>query len=374
MSKTADPSKDSDEATPPSPQASAVLPTWVDFVKVSGLACLMLGAGVFPYIFRPLKTLSMLEISVVILTDIISRVGPPLFFIVAGYEILPRYQAPAARFYRTYLPTVVFPLVGWSILYFIAQTAIKGPGIWAKWSKTWNSYLSTFFIVHLWYFYALGSMLLATPLMAICTNMGHPKVLFLALVLWFCADPLTATATQFWDLHSPFMFQIQGFRGGWTGYFVLGGTLARLGRPSQRWLMLMLVTFVGSVGVVFFGTLRLTLAAGSKLQTDYVLVTGAPMVLVAISFFFLARSVGESAFISGSPRAARILKLFADHAYGMYLIHVFFLTFIKFKMTPIIAIPAGAVTMAMVAFTLTAIFKRVPVLRYLVCSWGQVQR
>jgi len=167
------------------------------------------------------------------------------------------------------------------------------------------------------------------------------------------------------------MYQIQGFRGGWTGYFILGGLVARAAHNlSQQWLAALGAMGLATFGGVVYGTLELTLRSGSKLQNDWTLAAGAPMVMIAIPYFFVVRALGQSDLIN-HPRVAGIIRVIADHAYGMYFIQVFVLSLINFHMNAVLAIPTNALVMATISFSLAYGARRIPLVRYLVGGYGQ---
>eukprot|EP01116_Phalansterium_solitarium_P021904 TRINITY_DN702_c0_g1_i1.p1 TRINITY_DN702_c0_g1~~TRINITY_DN702_c0_g1_i1.p1 ORF type:complete len:297 (+),score=68.26 TRINITY_DN702_c0_g1_i1:1034-1924(+) len=285
--------------------AASSAAAWVDFVKVVGLGLVLAGSAAWPIIWRRLSKLSMNDLYFTILVDIISRLGPPLLFIVLGYEIVPAYKPPATRFYRRMVLQALIPVIVWSVLFCLADAGRTGNFHNPK--PIVERYLRDFFAIHLWFFYALVSLYITTPLINVVVNHGQRGVLILALVLWFFADPATATTARFWDLHSPFMFQIQGFRGGWTGYYVIGAVLAKYDSSlPKRWLAAGSVLMSGTFVAAFYGTLLGTLAKGAKqLSTDWTLIAGAPIVMMSVPLFFGLRWLAESNLLPNNDRLHR---------------------------------------------------------------------
>eukprot|EP01116_Phalansterium_solitarium_P013453 TRINITY_DN30818_c0_g1_i1.p1 TRINITY_DN30818_c0_g1~~TRINITY_DN30818_c0_g1_i1.p1 ORF type:complete len:440 (-),score=110.90 TRINITY_DN30818_c0_g1_i1:63-1382(-) len=305
-----------------------------------------------------------MEIYASIFVTIVTRTAVPLLMMAYGYRVIPEYKDSAPNFFRRYFRLVVAPVCCWGAVLFakgLLMAMLRGDSFtWGRiLSILYDSTLSSTLPANMHFFWALYSLILVTPILSLFMREGHFGVLVLSLVLWFLADPLQDTLSRNWDVHSPFIFQIQGFRGIWTGYYVLGGMLGCYGyRPAFPELVLSAIVYAATVSVVFVRTAILTFRRENGVMQEWTIESGAPVVLLTIPLFFLTRAMVDNRLMR-----SRLMRFVGDHAFAIVLTHGLFVDMLIQKWGSVRQIPWAFVMSFVMSFGLAFLLRRLPLLK-----------
>ncbi|MDO6386361.1 acyltransferase [Uliginosibacterium sp. 31-12] len=226
----------------------------------------------------------------------------PVFVMLSGALLLGRRE-PASHFWRKRAARLVWPLVGWSLIYLGLQAWQAAhwslPGLLALLVRGTPYY-------HLWYLWMLPGLYLATPALRLCVARCSRRQLW-----WLCAGLSVLAA-----LEVPL---------GWSKQFFLSSSLAYLGcyllgwllftqptQPPVRWLWAGFL--LAGAGVAVGAGLLLPLLGAQAIEWMYAYPNPLVLGMGACAFMLGLRLLPGKAW-------AGWLAQFAPLSFGIYLVH-----------------------------------------------------
>jgi surface polysaccharide O-acyltransferase-like enzyme len=299
--------------------------------------------------------------------NVFARVCVPLLFMLSGALLLPRNES-ILDFYRKRVQKVVFPFLFWSVLYLIWKgNGLTGVSVLVAAKSIILSILTQPAEYHLWFMYELFGIYLIVPILRIMISFGGDKYGWYFVGIWFLFGPFQRLVETF--LNRELIFDL-GFLKGYIGYFVLGYLLTRI--PMKKW-MIWLAGVVYLISAIFtiYATLYYTQIA-NKLVDDYQYMLGINIVFLSISFFILLKAAGQKLFSVPQLHIRKWVTHLAAASFGIYLIHVFVLNYLRTNwISPIdgpsiYMVPVTTILVFIISWVIIAILQKIPILRSLV--------
>ena len=297
----------------------------------------------------------------------LSRNGVPLFFLMSGYLLLSK-EEDTWTFFKKRAAKILIPFLVWSIFYDVyASHAFAETGV------TLDAILKMFIRIlrgpraaHLWFFYSLIGLYFFTPILRLFVAKAKNSDILYYIALWFVIMPIMFILEEFTPLKNGFELY---YAAGYVGYFLLGLYLGRLA-TTPRLLWVALGLFVAGFAFTF-AVFYLDLPPQNN-EFPFRSYPSLNIVLMAIGAFILLKAAGER----NSPRLARFSSLVSPSSFGIYLVHSIILVgmaaawesfgFETAAGPSLLVIPLVAVVAFLLSWGVTAIMRRIPVLRAVV--------
>lgn len=339
---------------------------WADFVRNIGILLVILG-HVSGMVLQRGDRIPFFDWLVGDLFNVIARACVPLLFMVSGALLLPR-QESLRDFYRKRFQRVIFPFLFWSVLYLLWNRA-------GFQNYTFFNAVKTIVITilitpaeyHLWFMYELFGVYMLTPLIRKAVDGKYETILWYFMAIWFIFGPLKRLFQTFvpYDI----IFDL-GYLTGYIGYFVLGYLLARI--AIKKW-MVWASAFVYLVSALFTGGITAYYFIYRPGMTEfYQYLLGINILFLSASAYILLKAAGEKIFSVPRPRLAKWAVSLTSASFGMYLVHVFVLNFLRVNSlgpldgSPWVMIPLTTILVFIISWVLIAILQKIPILRSLV--------
>lgn len=341
---------------------------WIDLLRVIAIFQVILIHVSFPIMDKgELPTSYVLAAN---FYDSFSRASVPIFFMISGYLLLGRTE-PVIDFLRRRFVKVGIPALAWTIAYLVWHEEAYRDGsmnILRIGLSMVKAIFGGHFELHLWFVYVLMGLYLVIPILRVLVS-ASPKILNYFLLLWLVANPL-------WNLFGKIsgetvepalrLLTVEGY----AGYMVLGYVLGQL-TLSKRGMWVAIFVFFATGLAVFTGSNILSAHAGyfDSFLYDYL---GFPVIVMSASFFLWFKSLGNALHEKRMP----IIKALSDASYGIYLVHIFVIAGLRLGwfgfelyswMGPTVyMIPLTGLAVFVIAFVITFVIQKLPVLKYLV--------
>jgi surface polysaccharide O-acyltransferase-like enzyme len=293
-----------------------------------------------------------------------SRIAVPLFFLLSGFLLLQK-QEPLGVFFRKRALKVFIPFVIWSLFYMWTGNQFADFGsswlgiIW----KTIAAIMRSPRAGHLWFFYSLIGLYLATPVLRLFIAKATDRDLLYFIGVWIIAVPVTL----FFDLYTKLKIGIEwNFFTGYIGYFVLGYYLGKR-EYSRNQIFFVAGLFLLSVFATFAG-IHITKQIDPYIDYFERYLSLDVIVMSATGFILLSRvPIGD--------RLQKFLEPQSRASFGVYLIHVMILGWMMAN-PPFYALYASTMDWLVVplltvvgyifSFVIVFVMQKIPVVRGLV--------
>ena len=215
----------------------------------------------------------------------ITRVAVPLFFMLSGMLLLAK-EEPLAVFFRKRALKVMFPFFVWSLIYYY----------WYNYSASTGGNLSFFLLgivktlrvpraAHLWFFYSLIGLYIATPILRVFIARASRSDLLYFCGAWLLVGPVFAILQEQFSILINFDYP---FLMGYIGYFVLGFFLN--GIPVTRRVILIsasvfVVSFIFTFFAIYIGM------QSPKYDQFYEQYLSLNVILMSASAFVILKSI-----------------------------------------------------------------------------------
>jgi surface polysaccharide O-acyltransferase-like enzyme len=341
--------------TQPETQSGTTYLHWVDLVRVLGS------------FFVVMAHLNYTQVKGTYPVDFyyaFSRIAVPLFFLLSGYLLLQK-EEPLGVFFRKRAWKVFFPFIAWSLIYMWQgnQFADFGPSWLEIVSKTVMAIVRSPRAGHLWFFYALIGLYLATPILRLFVSRARDSDLWYFIAIWILATPVTLFLELYTRVRIGFEWK---FFAGYIGYFVLGYYLGRR-EYTRNQLLMVAGLFLFSVFVTFAGV-HVTKQIDPYIDYFERYLSLNVIVMAALGFVLLSRvpvGAGLQKFLAPQSRAS----------FGVYLIHMLILGWMM-KNPPFNALYASTMDWLVIplltlvgyvfSFVFVFVMQKIPVVRSLV--------
>jgi surface polysaccharide O-acyltransferase-like enzyme len=308
--------------------------------------------------------------------DALGRACVPLFFMASGYLLLGK-QEPLGDFFAKRSRKVLIPFVVWSALYWFFFSDARPEG-----AIPFTELALTFFprllagptMYHLWFLYPLLGMYLLVPPLRILAAHARDRDLWYLTGLWFVTASLLPLLENFTRLEIAPEF---GLIPGYLGYFLLGYLLGKKNYPP-RFIWISGAAYLLLSALMTYITFDLTRDIGSfdGFWFDFL----SPLVIVQSLSVFIGVKALSGRFAQWEERAAAILEPITEASFGIYLVHVFTLEWLRLIGTelfdirfsaarfgqPWYGIPLITVTAFLFSLGLVRFLRRTPLLRQVV--------
>lgn len=260
----------------------------------------------------------------------LGRISVPLFMVVSAFLLVPMKSGVSMtdfykRRFKRILPPMIFFLLAYSFL----------PLLWGQmtWEQSWNDFIHLPFTFpsmagHLWFMYPLISLYLIIPVVSPWLERASAKdekifIFFFAvstLVPWlsrFCSSDIWGTC--FWNPYFGMFYYCSGF----MGYFVMAHYIRyHLKWDKSKRMQIGLLSFI--LGGAFTAWAFWYVGVPGKVMETTTIEWSwefcTPNVLLATYGAFLLFTCIEKA------EAPRWITAISKQTFGMYLMHMFFLS------------------------------------------------
>lgn len=303
------------------------------------------------------------------LLNSVSRWAVPVFFMVSGALFLePSRELTLKKLYKKSIFHIVVCIIVWGFFYSLLDQYIYGT-LSAK-----SVPVAVYGIVtgntgyHLWFLYTLVMLYIAVPLFRLITCHGSKRQLEYALVVWAIFSLLIGQINTLGEdvglgvnllPYSPFVIA------GYGGYFLLGYYLTAYplkGRIKTACYILACLSICTIIGG------KLLLLSVWKTETaTFELPLGVFSGLIAAALFTLAQN------FKVSDAASRVTFFLGQRSFGIYLIHVFFVSLVYHIWNvkpgfcqPVLAVSISSVGIFVASLLVSWMLSKIPLLRKLV--------
>ena len=345
------------------PAASRYL--WADWIRGIGILLVILGhvSGIVVQRFQNFNLNDWMAGNVY---NVIARSCVPLLFMVSGALLLPR-QESLRDFYRKRFQKVIFPFLFWSVLYILSKESFADYTFVNAVKAIVKIILTRPAEYHLWFMYELLAIYLFTPVLRVFVNNANEEQLWYLMAIWFLFGPVQ----RFLEFQFQFELIVDlGYLTGYVGYFLLGYLLTRI-RITKTMLWAAAAVYVGLGVYTGYVTYIYTDFAG-KLVDYFQYLLGLNIVLLAASLYILLKAWGDRLFSAPHPWLEKVAVNLTSASFGMYLVHVFVLDFLKrYSISPldgpaIYMIPVTTLVVFIISWIIIAILQKIPYVRSLV--------
>lgn len=362
-------------------QSAAPRYEWADFIRGVGIVLVILG-HVSGIPLQRMSEVSPADWSVANIYNTIARSCVPLLFMISGALLLPR-QESIWDFYRKRFQRVLFPFLFWSVLYVLWKygcftfsdalmpwggkaclgdytfiNATKAVGMWI---------LTRPAEYHLWFMYELFALYLLTPILRLLADGTRDRYLWYMVAIWFIFGPLQRLVE--YRLQYDLIFDL-GYLTGYVGYFILGYLLTRI-RITKPMIWVAAATYV-AMAFYTVNLTRLFSVQQGKLVDYFQYLLGWNIVLLSASLFIVFRAFAERLFRAPRPRLAKLVGNLTVASFGIYLIHVFAISWMDaahispLNRPALLWIPVSTLAVFFVSWLIIAILLKIPYIRSLV--------
>lgn len=339
---------------------------WADFVRNIGIILVILG-HVSSIVISRWRDIPFADWMAGNIYNVIARSCVPLLFMVSGALLLPR-QESIRDFYRKRFNRVVFPFLFWSVLYLLYKEAgYQNYTVFGAIKSIVYTIITTPAEYHLWFMYELFGIYLLTPVFRKLVDYDREAVLWYFVGIWFIFGPVVRLLKFF--ISRDIIFDL-GYLTGYIGYFVLGYLLIRI--PLKKW-MLWAAGVVYLISAAFTAYITLFYIPTSMKMVDYFqYLIGINTVMLSVSAYILLKAAGEAIFSQPRPRFAKLAVHLTSVSFGMYLVHVFVLNYLRqhslgpLNGSPIYMVPVTTILVFLISWVIIAVLQKIPVLRSLV--------
>lgn len=286
------------------------------------------------------------------------RPSVPLFAMMTGLLLLPIGES-ASSFYRRRIPRVLFPMLFWSVIYYLIPwfTGVIGldksvisvlfPFEFAP-SQEWGDAVSNIAMIpltfngyttHMWYLYMLIGLYLFMPFFSAWVEKNDHTLIRTYIILWGCSLMLPYLA----QLLSPNLFGVCAWNqfgmfhyfAGFTGYLLLGHLLGKGNPlPSRKIVAVGVMLYFAGYVVTYTGFTTIMAQYSYEQAPDLIEMfwqfCSPNVVLMAIGLFLIAQRVKIR-----SERWQRVLQSTTRCSFGAYLMHYIFIGPVIILLSPL---------------------------------------
>lgn len=302
------------------------------------------------------------------------RPSVPLFAMMTGLLLLPIGES-AGAFYRRRIPRVLFPMLFWSVIYYLIPwlTGVVGldksvisvlfPFEFAP-SQEWGDAVSNIAMIpltfngyttHMWYLYMLIGLYLFMPFFSAWVEKNDHSLTRTYIILWGCSLMLPYLA----QMLSPNLFGVCAWNqfgtfhyfAGFTGYLLLGHLLGKGNPlPSRKIVAVGVMLYFAGYVITYTGFTTIMAQYSYEQAPDLIEMfwqfCSPNVVLMAIGLFLIAQRIKIR-----SERWQRVLQSTTRCSFGAYLMHYIFIGPVIIMLSPL-----GLPTPVCVILTVAIVF------------------
>jgi surface polysaccharide O-acyltransferase-like enzyme len=287
-----------------------------------------------------------------------------IFVMISGVLLLGK-EIDLIPFLKKRLSRIILPFLFWSVIYSVHLYCNDGLYNNLNIISTVASYYKVICsnaAFHLWYVYFFIGLTLFTPIINRWIMHAPTREIKYFLIIWFTSLLFLQPYIKAWvpliDL---------SFFSSYLGFYVLGYYLNRLTiNINTKQKMGLAICLVILLVLSFILTQHLSIQAGKYIET-FNHWTSWNIILIAVSIFLLCMHT--------TPRLNLLnksMRLLSKYSYGIYLSHIFVLTYINYWLTPFYAsrpvssILFGSMACFVLSFLLVYLLSKIPFLKKMV--------
>jgi surface polysaccharide O-acyltransferase-like enzyme len=300
-----------------------------------------------------------------------SKGGPPLFTLVSGMLLLsvPKEQ-PIPLFFSKRFIKVLIPFVGWAAIYLAWRIFYKGEQMDAMGIA--QAFFDGPVYYHLWFIQMILGLYLATPILRYYVQAAPRSNLGYFLAVWFVGIGLLPFFPRFLGINIKIDLVVMTT---YAGYFVLGYFLKDVVlTPKQSVFCILLVA--GFMLLVETFSYLLLINNDGFFDPFFYNNLGFTMVVIAGGLFLFLKSLPYEQFYRSAPPLKWLVVTLAANSLGVYFVHVLIMelladgklgfTLNPFTINTAIGIPLAALVTLALSVLVTAMLKKIPVVKNIV--------
>lgn len=333
---------------------------WIDAIRSFACLCvLVMHSLVDPHVFKACTGVMANHAYLFIATGGASV----LFFMISGALVLYRPN-PAVPFFKRRLLRIGVPVVIWTVVQLLIKV-FSGELGWSEfWWRVPQIALSAQ-VGHYWFIYVLFGIYLMTPVVAWWLERCSRRELELYLGIWGAMLVLRYFTHVF-----PVVEVMFNTESGYLYHFFSYLWFAILGYYLRRYVN------IPNFGLKHLAVLLVTLAVAitaplwlRRLGVPYLVLASRATLHFALAgtcYFLILKHLHYG------PRMCRWLYIFAQHTFGIYLIHILVRKFVVWPffsdcvINVAVMVPVVAVVVAAVSFLVVHLISKLPGSKYIV--------
>ncbi len=309
-----------------------------------------------------------------------ARFGVCIFCMITGALLLqPEKKIGISDLFPKYIKRILICYVAWVFLYAVLYTVMNQGDL-------------QYFLLrlvklpdHLWYLLMIMGMYVALPVLRLITkNRALTRYMIIALVIWGTVGLITTTSGFFKDIAgenlgyqmwTSFLGNLEevkfSFTPGYLAFFLLGHQIHEYGLGKWRkWIV-----WASIPCLLLSGLLTVVISAVTGKYVYAFMLENNPFVLLAcMGIFGFFREHESIRFIERkNTKIARFMLWLGSHTFGIYLIHfairdilAHYFNFTVASYPAIVSVPVNTILLFVISLLLTAVIKKVPVLKTIV--------
>lgn len=252
----------------------------------------------------------------------------PIFFMVSGNFFLdPQKEVDTKKLYTKSVWRIVLCIAVWGFLYGLLDQYLYS-------SLTLKSVFITLYGIvtghtgyHLWFLYTLLMLYVAVPALRVFTKHATKQQLDYALMVWLVfgivvgqinAAAEAVLSVENWLPYEPLVLT------GYAGYFLLGYRLKAYTLSEKTVRLLYLLSVISAVAMPL-GNVLLSQLLQRDCTGIFELPLGAGSCFIAAGLFVFASRLPTDTW---SEKTKAAFAFLAERMFGVYLVHVFFVSMI----------------------------------------------
>jgi surface polysaccharide O-acyltransferase-like enzyme len=334
---------------------------WVDFLRSVSIILVIVIHTTGPLAYQ-WEDLPRSEWMIGNFFNAFSRVSVPLLFMVSGYLLLNR-QESIPDFYWKRFRKVLIPFLFWSVFYLVWENGYRDFTFINAVKAIVLAILTTPASFHMWFLYELLAIYLFVPLIRVFVRSAERVHLWYFAGIWFLFGPILEVVERTLDIEIAIDL---GFLTSYIGFFIIGHLLGGMKFQVRETILAGAVYILGGI-YTMLATAALSAQAGDYVQYYY-WYTRVNIVLMSLGAFIVLKWQGERIV---SVNIQTWLQRFAIASFGIYLVHVVVLTYLRragisaFSGPALFTVPGVSLLITFISWVLVAIIQRVPFLREL---------
>ena len=315
------------------------------------------------------------------------RPSVPLFAMMTGLLLLPVGQS-AGDFYRRRIPRVLFPMLFWSVIYYLipALTSVMGldksvisilyPFEFAP-SQDWGDAARNIAMIpltfngytcHMWYLYMLIGLYFAMPFISAWVEKRDRTLTNTFMALWLCS--LTLPYLQ--HLIAPNLFGECAWNkfgtfyyfSGFAGYLLLGHLLSkRSPMPLRKIVAMGVMLYISGYIITYTGfasmAVQYSYEEAPELLELFWQFCSPNVVLMALGIFLIVQRVNIT-----SEGLQKLLTNITKCSFGTYLMHYIFIGPVVILLSPLglptpLCVACSVIMVFAICWAMTALIYKV---------------
>lgn len=306
----------------------------------------------------------------------ISRFSVPVFVMISGMFLLDNKKSlPLKKLYSKNILRVVTSFTFWSAIYSVFNNILK--------FKTFNTEVIKHMVIsfitgnyHLWFLFMIVGLYIITPFLRKITESENKFLIeyFLILAVIFqIIIPVLSKIPAFSEksvIVDTIINKVSmNFVLGYVGYYVAGYYFKTYDTPQK---LNYAIYILGILGFISTYTLTDIISQNKGIADGAFYSNFSPNVMFSsIAVFILFKDkVGKIEF---KERTRKIITIYSNCSFGIYLVHDFFITIFKkigfstVSFNPITAVPIISMSVFTISFLVSFIINKIPFLnKYIV--------